>query len=220
MIDFIPSAIIFDFDGVLLNSIRIHTNAWINAFQNIFQKEFPHLQTEALSGRSSYEIAQTIAIAGGSPKLAEILLKEKNRLLSLIVTPQLEPGTRELVDLLHNANIPFGICSNAHSLFIEQITIQNGFNFPVIIGFDNTPTPKPAPDGYLLAAELLGISDGNIERVIVLEDSYPGLQAAQAAQMFPVGIEYQHSAEELLTYGAKVTAKNIKEVYDTNLLKI
>lgn len=216
MLPFQPKAVIFDFDGVLLNSISIHKNAWHDAYDTLFSEPFPTVDPSSLSGQSSRVIAEHIATAGGHVNSGEQLLSLKNRILNQLHFPPLVNGAREIVDHLKSKGIPYGICSNAQSYFIEQVTVQNGFSFPVIIGFDNTPKPKPAPDGYIEVAKLLGIAPEEFHHIVVFEDSPTGIAAAVQAGMFAFGIEYLHSAKELRSYGAQETIKDLEALWYSN----
>lgn len=218
MIPFTPAAVIFDFDGVLINSMSIHKKAWMDAYDNLYTNPFPTLDAAQLSGRSSLVIAQCICEAGGDAAGAERLLAEKNRILNAMRTPPLVPGTAQLMQDLTEKKIPFGICSNAQSYFIDQVTRQNGCPVPVITGFDNTPRPKPAPDGYLYTALQLGLSPEQFDKVVIFEDSFPGITAAVDAGMYPIGICYQYSAYELQQLGAAATAQDIEEVWKEDIL--
>lgn len=220
MIPFTPAAVIFDFDGVLINSMNIHKQAWMDAYNTLYARPFPTLDAEQLSGRSSWVIAQSICSAAGDDAGAENLLNEKNRILNTMKTPPLVPGTTQLMNDLKEKSIPFGICSNAQSYFIDQVTRQNGCSVSVITGFDNTPNPKPAPDGYIHTALQLGISPTQFEQVVIFEDSFPGITAAVNAGMYPIGICYQYSAYELRQLGAAATAQDIEEVWKEDLLNL
>lgn len=215
---FKTQAVIFDFDGVLINSVAIHKRAWKDAYRTIFNEPFPAIDPGRLSGLSSHEIASQITSAGNHPEKSELLLSYKNCLLNQLRTPPLVDGAREIVDHLKQHDIPYAICSNAQSYFIEQITIENGFSFPVIIGFDNSPKPKPSPDGYIHAAKILGIPPKEFDKVIVFEDSYTGISAAVSAGMFPYGIEYQHTPEELYAFGAKETTRDLATLWESKKL--
>lgn len=210
---FRPKAVIFDFDGVLINSQSIHKKAWKDAYDSLFMEPFPNIDPGSLSGRSSDTIAENIVEAGGHPSEGHKLLRLKNHILNQMQTPPLVEGSREIVNHLKRNDIPIAICSNAQSYFIEQVTINNGFSFPVIIGFDNAPKPKPAPDGYIHAAKLLGVPEEEFDRVIVFEDSSTGIAAAVAAKMYPFGIEYQHSSDELLALGAEETSPDLATLW-------
>lgn len=97
------------------------------------------------------------------------------------------PGARALVARLRAAGLPIAVASNsprAHLLAgLRRVGLQDAFD--VVLGVDDVPNPKPAPDLYLTACARLCVSPA---AAIALEDAPPGVAAAQAAGMYVIGI--------------------------------
>ena len=198
-----PKAVLFDFDGVVVNSFKTHGAAWASAFKEIFNKDicpFPH---ETHAGKAPALIAEYFAEFGGDIKKASILntLKQAH-LLKTTTPPDLLPGAMEIQQFLAQNNIPHGIASNAYTSFVENSVKQTGIGFKVCMGVDLFTKPKPSPIPYLTLAETLGVKKEDFNKTIIFEDSLTGIKAAAQTGMVAVGVLTQYSEKELLANGA------------------
>jgi HAD superfamily hydrolase (TIGR01509 family) len=105
------------------------------------------------------------------------------------VERMLSPGLRQF--LARHCNAPMAVASNAEPANVSFILKQAGLAscFRAIVDGHQVERPKPFPDVYLRAAELLGAPP---EDCIVFEDSYSGIEAARAAGMRVVGLSTTH----------------------------
>ncbi len=97
----------------------------------------------------------------------------------------LKPGLLELLAQLEQWHIPKAVASStAHNAVLRRLT-QVGLTqrFAAIVGGDDVPRGKPAPDLFLAAAQQLQVP---VQECVVLEDGDTGIQAASAAGMMPV----------------------------------
>ncbi|HEV2689581.1 MAG TPA: HAD family phosphatase [Bryobacteraceae bacterium] len=103
------------------------------------------------------------------------------------------PGIVEFLD--RSRHVPLGVASNAEPANIDLVLDGLGLRdrFQSIANGHQVARPKPYPDVYLRAAELLGVAPRDC---LVFEDSPPGIQAARAAGMQVVGVQ-THSADLL-----------------------
>lgn len=204
-----PHAVLFDFDGVVVNSFEVHYKAWSEAFYEIFNKELGDFP-EGLEGKSPIQISESLCQIGGNASLASKLYDVKgNKLHASNVPPKLLPGVRELVELLKEYKIPYGIASNATKQFIFNSIKQLNIDFDVFFGVEDYIHPKPNPEPYIKLAKELGVSELNFANVIVFEDSITGATAAIKAGMIAIGIETQHSASQLINGGCKHSYPNL-----------
>ena len=209
-----PKAVLFDFDGVVVNSFKTHGAAWASAFQEIFNKEicpFPH-KTHA--GKAPILIAEYFAAYGGDVSKAQNLndLKQAH-LLQTTTPPDLLPGAMEIQQFLAKKNVPHGIASNAYTAFVENSVQQTGIGFEVCMGFDLFEKPKPSPIPYLTLAKKLGVKKEDFDKTLIFEDSLTGIQAAAQTGMVAVGVLTQYSEEELLAHGAVKVFPTLLEAY-------
>jgi beta-phosphoglucomutase len=212
-----PSGVIFDFDGVVVDSLEVHLKAWRLAFLNIYNYELA--DTSGLAGRSTEAIARILADRAGKPATATHLAEEKRRELKTarhLITAL--PGALEAFSILESHGIPFGIASNAPRAFIEQTLEALSVRVQHVLGVDDVLRPKPAPDVFLLCARRIGVKFTDHHRTLVFEDSVHGIQAAVTAGMYPIGVTTQHSTSELSSGGAKKTCVHILEALENGWL--
>jgi HAD superfamily hydrolase (TIGR01509 family) len=203
-----PEAVLFDNDGLLLDTESV----WTRAEQDLFERrglEFTPADKRELVGTSA-------EIAGGilerrlqEPGRAAALIEELNEL----VVAELEHGVEAMVgarDLLHELagrGTPLGLVSNSPLPFVRRSLEIVGFEdrFDVVVSGHEVAAPKPAPDPYLEACRRLDVEPG--PGVVALEDSPTGVTAARAAGLMVIGIpslegvaldEAHHLAESLL----------------------
>lgn len=177
-------AVLFDFDGVICDSKKTHTNSWRHAIDEILNGEHSVFSEEELSGKSAELIAKTISARYNQIDRWEAVLKSKNTYISdHIDTMKPLIGVKEMFNLLSDKKIPFGIASNASKFYVQQCIANWGFEVSKCYGYEDYKFAKPNPEPYLKLAQHLGISIGDHHKVLVFEDSEPGLLAAIAAGM-------------------------------------
>lgn len=204
----LPDAVVFDNDGLLLDTESV----WTRAEQDLFElrgTEFTPADKLELVGTSA-EIAGTILERrlGESGRAAE-LIEELNELVVAELEHGVEAmiGARELLERLRERGTPIGLVSNSPLRFVRRSIELAGFHehFDVVISAHDVAAPKPAPDPYLEACRRLGVEPG--PAVVALEDSPTGVAAARAAGLTVIGIpsiegialeEAHHLAESLL----------------------
>lgn len=108
------------------------------------------------------------------------------------------PGARELHDALTEAGVPQALVSNSWRHLMNTALQELGTRFDITVAGDEVGRPKPEPDPYLKACELLGADP---EFTVVLEDSPTGVKAGMAAGCYVVGIPHVSA----LPTGARVT---------------
>ncbi len=207
-----PSAVLFDFDGVIVDSFEVHKSAWIEAYTQLFKEPFPNLDAETLTGRSSLAIGEHICDeTNHSGRGVELLDLKTEIALNLSKKPDLLPGVREIMKELTEKSIPFAIASNAPERFIVEVLKSYGIEVPVVLGYEHVVHPKPAPDLFFSAAEAIGISREHFASIVVFEDSVPGLTAAKSAGMIAIGIRSRFDDAEMYDAGAKQIYNNLGE---------
>jgi beta-phosphoglucomutase family hydrolase len=185
-------ALIFDLDGVIVDSMPVHELAWRRYLETL---GFDGGDIPArMHGRRNDEIVRdflgettdhNIVLAHGAAK--ERVFREMlgDRLRETLVA-----GVAEWLG--HVEGAPIALATNAERANIDFTLDGAGLRryFDVIVDGSEVSRPKPAPDVYLRAAELLKIAPGNC---IVFEDSPVGVAAAVAAGMRVVGVRTHSS---------------------------
>ena len=192
-------ALIFDLDGVIVDSMPVHELAWRRYLESL---GFDGGDIPArMHGRRNDEIVRDFL--GGAVDhdtvLAHGAAKERvfRDMLRERLGDSLVAGIAEWLDHIEGA--PIALATNAERANIDFTLDGAGLRryFDVIVDGSEVSRPKPAPDVYLRAAELLGISPGNC---IVFEDSPVGVAAALAAGMRVVGVRTHTSPLEGIVF--------------------
>ena len=203
----LPDAVVFDNDGLLLDTESV----WTRAEEDLFARrglEFTPADKHELVGTSAEIAGGILERRLGEPGRAEELIEE----LNVLVVAELERGVeamigaRELLERLRERGTPIGLVSNSPLRFVRRSIEIVGFEglFDVVLSAHEVAAPKPAPDPYLEACRRLGVEPG--PSVVALEDSPTGVAAARAAGLTVIGIpsiegialeEAHHLAESL-----------------------
>jgi HAD superfamily hydrolase (TIGR01509 family) len=184
-----PEAVVFDNDGLLLDTESV----WTRAEQDLFERrglEFTPAHKMELVGTSAEVAGQVLERRLGEPGRAAELIEELNELVVAELEHGVEAmvGARELLHALRERGTPIGLVSNSPIAFVRRSLEIARFDdrFDVIVSAHETAAPKPAPDPYLEACRRLGVDPG--PTVVALEDSPTGVAAARAAGLTVIGI--------------------------------
>jgi HAD superfamily hydrolase (TIGR01509 family) len=203
-----PDAVVFDNDGLLLDTESV----WTRAEQDLFEQhgtEFTPADKRELVGSSAAVAGAILERRLGQPGRAAGLIEELNALVVAELEHGVEAmvGARELLGELKRRGTPVGLVSNSPLVFVRRSLELVGFEntFDVVLSAHEVAAPKPAPDPYLEACKRLGVQAG--PSVVALEDSPTGVAAARAAGLTVIGVpsvegvaleEAHHLAETLL----------------------
>jgi HAD superfamily hydrolase (TIGR01509 family) len=181
--------VVFDCDGLLLDTERLWTRAETALFTR-YGRPFGRAEKAELLGTSWETSGRILERLLDRPGEAEALGHELDELVFHELRDGVEarPGARELVEALAGRR-RLGIASNSPHRWVEAVLESAGLAAPfeVVVTSEEVAEPKPAPDVYLRAAELLGSPAGE---TVALEDSPPGAAAARAAGMYVIGVPY------------------------------
>ncbi|MCC7033651.1 MAG: HAD family phosphatase [Acidobacteria bacterium] len=199
-------AIVFDFDGVIADSERLH----LRAYQEILAPE-----GVVLSERDYYdrylgyddvgvfrELGKDRGLAMDEGRIAALIERKGRRYDELASAGEmLYPGAGDFIRAAAAA-VPIAIASGALTHEIEEILDRAGLLplFPVIVGADQTVRSKPHPEPYVTAfARLRAHAGRELEpwRSVAIEDSKWGLVSARGADLRLVAVTNTYSAAEL-----------------------
>ncbi len=204
----LPAAVVFDNDGLLLDTESV----WTRAERDLFERrgrEFTAEHKRELVGTSAEIVGGILERRLDESGRAAELVEELNELVVAELEHGVEAmvGARELLHALRQRQTPIGLVSNSPLAFVRRSLELVGFHdrFDVVLSAHQVAAPKPAPDPYLEACRRLGVEPGL--DVVALEDSPTGVAAARAAGLTVIGIpslegvvleEAHHIAESLL----------------------
>jgi HAD superfamily hydrolase (TIGR01509 family) len=185
----LPDAVIFDNDGLLLDTESV----WTRAEQDLFARRglgFTPAHKHELVGTSAEIAGGILERRLGEPGRAAELIEELNDLVVAELEHGVEAmvGARDLLQALARRGTPLGLVSNSPLRFVRRSLEIVGLteHFDVILSAHEVAAPKPAPDPYLEACRRLGVEAG--PAVIALEDSPTGVAAARAAGLTVIGV--------------------------------
>ncbi|MGA8808790.1 MAG: HAD family phosphatase [Thermoanaerobaculia bacterium] len=177
-----PHAVIFDMDGLLLDSEPLYRVTWQTAAADL---GFPidDVLYERFVGRGNSEAEQILREHFGDALPLDAFHKRWRRDWDerLAASPLArKPGAVELLDVLERRGIPKALATSSPRLLALRCLGDLASRFAALAFGDEVSHSKPAPDLFLLAANRLGIEPANC---LVLEDSEAGVRAARAAGM-------------------------------------
>ena len=182
-----PVAVIFDMDGLMLDTEPLAARAWGDA-ATALAVEFDMTLAVAMVGRNFADCATMVRAHYGAGYPVDALLGRWHAAYDEIVEREglsIKPGVRELLDWLEVTAIPRAVATSTRRERARSKLIRTALLpcFHDIVGGDEVARGKPAPDIYVEAARRLGVTAGDC---LVLEDSEPGVRAALAARMTPI----------------------------------
>ena len=211
-------AIIFDLDGVIVDTAKYHYLAW-RELANQLGFDFTTEQNERLKGVSrvrSLEILLDIGKVHLEEDQKTKYLKEKNeqylQYIAKMDHSEILPGIDDLLHYLKLNKVPFslGSASKNARLILETLDLIDLFD--VIVDGNDVSTAKPDPEVFLIAAKKLGVPP---EDCIVIEDAQAGIEAANKAGMTSIGIgdaTILHEADFMLSNTSELTIDFIQKL--------
>jgi len=207
-----PTAVLFDFDGVIVDSKKTHRQAWRSAALEFWGTD-PGIYPPELSGQSPLLIAEYFCQLNNDLSNAKAYMDLKTQHVVNLTTPApLLPGVREMFCFLEQQNTSFGIASNAPQPFVAITAERHGLKVPIMLGMENYQRTKPDPEPYFLLADMLGIHPDNYSTTYIIEDSKTGLQAASATGMRVIGVTTAYDEKMLRESGAEFVYENVQAV--------
>jgi beta-phosphoglucomutase len=181
-------ALIFDMDGVIVDSNPVHREAWaafnlrygIQTTEEMFERMYGKHNADIVRDYFGPELSKEEVEARGAAKEALYREMAVGRLERMLV-----PGVREFVAEFHGA--PMGVASNGEPDNVVFVLEKSGLRpyFRAVVDGHQVTRPKPDPEVFLKVAALLGVAPANC---IVFEDSPTGVRAGLAAGMRIVGL--------------------------------
>ena len=193
--------IIFDMDGVLINSEALHYQLWRQVFaENGVEIDFDHYK--GCIGSRDDVLMELIYCGYGvdfrqRSDLLERFEELKRQYIDEKGVPEI-PGVRETLQALREQGYRMAVASSSPQAYIELCTAKIGIAayFQVLFSGERVAHPKPAPDVFLAAARAMGVSP---EGCVVVEDSHNGSRAAKAAGMRCIGFVNPDSGDQDLS---------------------
>ena len=206
-------AVVFDVDGVLVDSYQAHFESWkllgVETGVTLDERQF----AESFGRTSREVIRQHWGASLGDAEIAR-LDRRKEALFREIVAARFPAmdGARELIEDLDRAGLRIAVGSSAPpenvALVLERLGVRDLMR--AIVTGDDVTRGKPDPQVFRLAAERLRTPP---ERCVVIEDAVPGVQAARAAGMKVVAlVSTGRDAATLREAGPERVVRSLREL--------
>lgn len=182
----LPAAVLFDLDGTLVDTEPY----WMSAENDLvtsFGGEWTPADGLTLVGSGLERSAVVLQSHGVDLPIGQIIDHLTDRVLSQARDEiPWRPGALELVRSLRDAGIPTALVTMSMRPLAEHVA--HAFDTPLfdaIVSGEDVAHPKPHPEPYERAAELLGV---DVELCVAIEDSLPGLASAVASGAVVIGV--------------------------------
>ena len=205
---------IFDLDGVIVNTVPLHFEAWKKMFSE-YGKEFSFEDyKKKVDGIPRISGARAVLTDLSDQELEKAGTKKQNYFLEFLNQKGVDvyASTVDLIKELREAKIKVAIISSSKNCLhiLQKVNLVELFD--VIITGNDIKKGKPEPDVFLLAAERLGL---DTSECLVIEDAVLGVEASLRAKIKCIGIDRYNSPQRLSK--ANLVVNDLSEV---NLSKI
>jgi len=204
--------VIFDMDGVLVDSGPAHAASWRTVARQ-HGIEISDEQFRRTFGRPSRDIIRIIWGPDVTDEEIRTYDQQKEAAYRDLIRGNvpLAPAARDTLAALRDAGYLLAVATSGPQANVELVLRETGLTpllNTVVTGFD-VRRGKPAPDCFLLAAERI---DTPAKRCVVVEDAPVGIEAARAAGMRCIGLRGTHPPQRLAASGATTVVDRLADI--------
>ena len=205
--------VIFDMDGVIVDTEPVHHYAYNQHFEQLNIEVTPEMYA-SFTGNSTKNIFERLKTQFNLAEEVNALVETKRNLFNDAFDSKkdlyLLDGVEDLIKDLYDNGMQLVLASSSATVTINRVFNRFGLHkyFTHIVSGEDFPKSKPHPAIFLRAAEL---ANTPVENCIVIEDSTNGIMAAKAAGIYCIGYDSFHS--KLQDYSlADVVITDFKEL--------
>ena len=191
-------AILFDFDGVIANTLTYHVQAWQQVFDK-YEVEIIPEDVFLLEGRMAEDLCKRLAEKKGlslDHTTIKQITKQKRAIYNQITKATVYPSIKTLLEYLKRISLKKALVTGSIIKNILPVAGKDFLeNFDVIITSDQVTHTKPDPEPYLTAAEKLAVKP---DECLVIENAPSGITAAKQAGMFCIAVKTTIQNEQYL----------------------
>ncbi len=218
----LPSAVLFDMDGLLVDTEPVWTIAEIELAQRYDRVWTDEVKAAVVGTRLETSVPLMLTGLGLVPspgRVGEATGLLLDRMVELFAGP-LEPlpGALELLAALQGAGVPVALVSSSYRVLVDAVVRRLGLSFDVELAGDEVEHAKPDPEPYRTACARLGADP---RRSVVLEDSPAGIASGEAAGCAVVavpsvaGVRVEPAPRRLVVPGLdRVSVSDLAELVD------
>jgi len=179
----IVKAVIFDMDGVLVETMKYHMLSWEKALHtfNIFPTDEELYLIEGMSYKETIDVLSKKYSVELTQHEKEQIYSTKKKTLLEICKFIIYPYVIEILQFLKQKNVKMALVSGSNKEFVSTV-IEKNFNnfFNVIITGSDVKNGKPSPEPYLVSLKKLQLKPNE---VLVVENAPLGIESAKTAQL-------------------------------------
>lgn len=186
-VGFVPEAVLFDMDGLMIDSERAIIDCWREAARDLSVEVDDDLWFRMIGMHEKDYVPLMLRTMDESQVRAlreGCYARYRQRIEDGI---PLHAHVRDVLDDLHARAVPRAVVTSTQRMRADRKLATSGIAsfFEIVVTGSDVTEPKPAPEGYLKAAAALGVDPA---RCVVFEDSAFGVRAALAAGMTPIQV--------------------------------
>ena len=205
-------AIIFDMDGVIVDSEPLHKESFLQVWKELGYGNIHGINFSDFYGTSDRTVWKAF-IDKHKPKMHidELILLRKKRLIKLLRDKKpIFDGVLPLIQHLASY-CPIGLASGSVHHIIDEVLKMDELRqyFRCIVSSEDVSLPKPSPEIFLLASKKLNVEP---KYCCVIEDTINGVKAGKAAGMNVVAITNTFSIDQLSKSGADLVCQSYNEI--------
>ena len=179
-------AVIFDMDGVIVDSEPLHEQSFLEVWDELGYRDNHGIHFPDFYGRSDRVVWEAfIEKHNPKPAIEDLIGLREERLIRMLREQEpLFDGVTDLIQRLAK-RYPLGLASGSIHRVIDEVLAMKNLRsyFKDITSSEDVSVPKPSPEIFLLSAKRLGVPP---EKCSVIEDTVNGIKAAKAAGMTAV----------------------------------
>ncbi|MGE0793411.1 MAG: HAD family hydrolase [Candidatus Woesearchaeota archaeon] len=205
-------AVIFDMDGVVIDSMKYHVPCWIDALKflgihadeaDVYLKEGMNFEDTLKTFSNEYKVSL-------DNKTEEEINEARIKCIHKNFKIEVYAGVIEFISLLKNKNIKTALVTGSNKELANKVVKENLNNlFDVVITSDDVQHSKPYPEPYLKAVKMLNINKNDC---VVIENAPLGIKSAKDAGLFVFGLETTLHKKEL--HEANMIFSNHKNLFE------
>lgn len=193
-----PFGAIFDWDGVIIDSARLHEASWHRLGAELGKTIAPRSFLRGFGMKSAQIIEQIHRWATAPEEIARLTERKEALYREFVRQSEIAPlpGVATWLERLRAAGVPCAVASSTHRENIRVVLARLGLEeaFQAIVSAEDVVQGKPHPEVFAKAAARLGLTN---DHCVVFEDAHVGIAAAHAAGMRVVAVTTTHPAAEL-----------------------
>ncbi len=188
-------AVIFDFDGTLVDNMKFHYDSFVRALEGKIKVEKERLYM--MEGGHVFPIvSELVSDLNLNDHEIENLIEKKKKIYSeMTKNLKMRPEAIELIEKLRKLNYRIGLATGSHKHVVDVHVSQEEYGlFDYVLTLEQTKKPKPDPEPYMKCAKGLDVKP---EEVVVIENAPLGVESAKSAGMICIALTSTVSKEDL-----------------------